>query len=155
MGTWRVALFSAFAVVVLFAGCGGGEDSSASGSISKEEFIAKADAVCAKTNKRMETELGKFLTSGEQITNLSKADNERFVTKVLIPNLEKEIDEIKALGVPTEDEERAKAMVAALEEGLETAEADPEALAASSSDIVYGIATRLAGEYGLKVCGSR
>ena len=46
-------------------------------------------------------------------------------------------------------------MVAALEEGLETAEADPEALAASSSDIVYGIATRLAGEYGLKVCSSR
>jgi hypothetical protein len=155
MGRGPLSLIAAFAVATLLLGCGGGDESSASGSISKEEFIAKADAVCAKTNKQMEAALGKFLTSGEQITNLSKADNERFVTKVLIPNLEKEIEEIKGLGVPAEDEERAKAMVAALEEGLETAEADPEALAASSSDIVYGIASRLAGEYGLKVCSSR
>lgn len=155
MGTLKAVLGWTLVAAVLLAGCGGSNTDSGRSSLSKEEFIAKADAVCAKTNKRMEAELGKFLTSGEQITNLSKADNERFVTKVLIPNLEKEIDELKALGVPTEDEERAKAMIAALEEGLETAEADPKALAASSSDIVYGIASRLAGEYGLKVCSSR
>jgi hypothetical protein len=142
-------------VAFIAAGCGGGDDSSSSGSISKEEFIAKADAICAKSNKRMEAQLSKSLTNGGQITKLTEADNEKFVTNVLIPNLSKEIDEIKALGVPGEDEERAKAMIAALEEGLETAEADPKTLAAGSSDIVFGIASRLAGEYGLKVCSTR
>ena len=151
-----LALLCGLLVVAFGAvGCGGSDDSSSAGSISKEEFIAKVDAVCTESNKRMETALGKFLKSGKQITELTEADNQKFVTQVLVPNLSKEIEEIKALGVPSEDEERAKAMVAALEEGLETAESDPQALAAGSSDIVYGIASRLAGEYGLKVCSTR
>jgi hypothetical protein len=142
-------------VAFIAAGCGGGDDASGASAISKEEFIAKADAVCANSNKRMEAALSKFLTSAKQITKPTQADNEKFVSKVLIPNLSKEIDEIKALGVPAEDEERVKAMISALEEGLETAEADPQSVAAGSSDIVYGIASRLAGEYGLKICSTR
>jgi hypothetical protein len=156
MGTGRGAFVAAAIVVVLvLVGCGGGDDSSASGSISKQEFIAKADAICTKSNKRMESQLGKFLVSGKQISKPTQADNEKFVATVLIPSLRKEIDEIKALGVPAEDEERVTAMIVALEEGLETAENDPRSVAAGSAEVIYGIPSRLAGEYGLKVCSTR
>ena len=159
MGRGPIALIAAVvAITMLVAGCGGGSDASSGGSISKEEFIAKADAICKKGNKRMEAELFKFLRksrSGGSLTKPSVEDNEKFIVTVLIPSLKQEISELKELGVPEGDEEKVDAMIAALEEGLETAEDDPETVAAGTADIVFGIASRLAGEYGIETCGSR
>jgi len=149
----------AMLAALLLAGCGGGDDSSgSSGSISKEEFIVKADAICKKSNKQMEAEIFKYLRKNRVKGSLRKPsveDNEKFIEAVLIPNLEREIKELKALGVPSGDEEKVGAMISALEEGLETATNEPETVAAGSSDIIFGIASRLAGEYGLETCGSR
>ncbi len=160
MGRGPIALIAAvIAAALLIAGCGGGGDeSSANVSISKEDFIAKADAICKQGNKQMERELFKFLResgTGGSLRKPSVEQNEKFIETVLIPNLQREIKEIKALGVPEGDEEKVEAMIAALEEGLETAEDETETVAAGTSDIVFGIASRLAGEYGLETCGSR
>jgi ABC-type phosphate/phosphonate transport system substrate-binding protein len=156
MGRGSLALVAAvLAAVLLAAGCGGDDSSSSSAPISKEEFITKADAVCQRGNKRMETALVGFLTKDKKIQKPNQADNEKFILTVLIPNLKREIKEIQALGVPDGDEEKVEAMIAALEEGLDTAEDNPEVVAAGTSDIVFGIASRLAGEYGLATCGSR
>ena len=159
MGRGPIALIAVvIAAAMLVAGCGGGGDSSGSGSISKEEFIAKADAICKKSNKQMEAEIFKYLRQNRVKGSLRKPsveDNEKFIEAVLIPNLEREIKELKALGVPSGDEEKVDAMISALEEGLETAKNEPETVAAGSSDIIFGIASRLAGEYGLETCGSR
>ena len=160
MGRGPIALIAAVvAAALLVGGCGGGgDDSSGSSSISKEEFITKADAICKESNKRMEKELFLFLRknrTGGSLRKPSVAENEKFIVSVLIPNLEREIKELKELGVPEGDEEKIDAMIAALEEGLETAEDDTKTVAAGTSDIVFGIASRLAGEYGLETCGSR
>jgi ABC-type phosphate/phosphonate transport system substrate-binding protein len=160
MGRGLIALIAAVvAAAMLVAGCGGSsDDSSAATSISKEEFIAKADAVCKKGNEALEKELFKFLRKNRKGGSLRKPSveqNEKFIETVLIPNLQKEIKELKALGVPEGDEEKVDAMIAALEEGLETAEDETETVAAGTADMVFGIASRLAGEYGLETCGSR
>jgi hypothetical protein len=159
MGRGPFALIAAVIVAALLvAGCGGSDDSSGGESISKEEFIAKADAICKEGNERMEKELFKFLRqnrTGGSLRKPSVEQNEKFIVAVLIPNLRREIDEIKALGVPDGDDERVDAIIAALEEGLETAEDNTATVAAGTSDIVFGIASRLAGEYGAEVCGSR
>lgn len=140
-------------VALLVAGCGGGDDSS-SESISKEEFIAKADAICKQGNERMEAGFTKLLKDVKNVTKLKKAEYEEIVDEVMVPSIEREIEELRALGVPAGDEERVEAMLTALEEGKETAERNPEAVNASS-DAVFGIAARIASEYGLEVCGSR
>ena len=140
-------------VVLLVAGCGGGDDSSGE-SISKEEFIAKADAICKQGNERMEAGFAKRLKGVKSLNKLKKGEYEQLISEVMVPSLEKEIEELRALGVPEGDEERVEAMLAALEEGQETAERNPAAVNASS-DAVFGIASRLASEYGLEVCGSR
>jgi len=160
MGRGPIALIAVVvAAAMLVAGCGGGDDSSdSSGSISKEEFIAKADAICKESSKRMEKELFLFLRknrTGGSLRKPSVAQNEKFIVTVLIPNLQQEIKELKALGVPEGDDEKVDAMIAALEEGLETAEDETATVAAGTSDMVFGIASRLAGEYGLETCGSR
>lgn len=159
MGRGPIALIAAvLAAAMLVAGCGGGDDSSSSGSISKEEFITKADAICKASSKRMEKELFLFLRENRPSGSLRKpsvAQNEKFIVTVLAPNLEREIKELKALGVPEGDEEKVNAMLSALEEGLETAENETATVAAGTSDMVFGIASRIAAEYGLEACGTR
>ncbi len=160
MGRGPIALIAAvIAAAIIGAGCGGGSDDSSSvSSISKKAFIVKADAICQKSSERMQAQLFKVLRKDKVNGKLKKpslADNEKFIVTVLVPSLKQEIGELKALGAPEGDEERVGEIVKALEEGLETAEADPEGVAAGSSDMVFGIPSRLAGEYGLEVCGSR
>ena len=85
---------------------------------------------------------------------MSEAEQIKIVTTAMVPNVSREVKELRALGIPEGDEEKVDAMIGALEEGIETAEQDPQAVT-KSSDVVFGISSRIAGEYGLKACGSR
>jgi hypothetical protein len=152
MGRGSLALIAALVVALLVASCGGGDSSDA--SISKEEFIAKADVICKQSNERMEAGFAKYLKGARSLTKPNAPEVEKLVGKVMVPNLKREIAKLRALGIPDGDEERVGAMLSALEEGEETAERNPKAVTASS-DAVFGIAARIAGEYGLEVCGSR
>jgi hypothetical protein len=147
-----------FAVVLVLAaaavGCGGGSDESSASSISKVAFIKKTDAVCTHGNSRMEVAFAHFLEANKNVKKPSDADYEALVGKVLVPNVKREIKEIRAFGAPSGDEDRVDAILEALEEGIEVAERDPKAVV-SSSEAVFGISSRLAKEYGLEVCGSR
>jgi len=155
MGTGRGAFIAmAMAIVLVVAGCGGGDSSTAAGSISKEEFIAKADAVCKKGTERMQAAIGRIIKNQPNIAKVSKGEQEKIVATVMVPSVSREAKELRALGVPDGDDEKVDAMITALEEGVETAERDPEAVT-KSSDAIFGIASRIAGEYGAVGCGSR
>jgi len=156
MGRGPTTLIVAVIAAALFAvGCGGSDDSdSSASSISKAEFIAKADAICKKGTERMQVAIAKVLKDQPNITKVSKDEQLAIVTKVMVPSVSREVKELRALGVPDGDDERVDAMITALEEGVETAERDPEVVT-KSSDAIFGIASRIGGEYGLTVCGSR
>ena len=156
MGTGRGAFIAAVAMVIalVVVGCGGGDDSSSGNSISKEEFIAKADAVCKKGTERMQAAIAGVLKNQPNITKVTKGEQEKIVATVMVPSVSREVKELRALGVPDGDDEKVDAMITALEEGVETAERDPAAVT-KSSDAIFGIASRIAGEYGAVGCGSR
>jgi len=154
MGTARGAVIASVAIVFAIAGCGSSDGSGSDNSISKEEFIAKADAICKQSNARLEAAFGKFLKENPNLKKTSDPRLQQLVGGAMVPSLKREIEELRALGIPAGDEEKVEAMISALEEGLETAERDPQAVT-NSSDAVFGIASRIGGEYGLKVCGSR
>jgi hypothetical protein len=148
MGTLAILLIGA-------AGCGGGGDSSTDpNAIPKAVFIKKTDAICTAGNKKMEVAFGHFLQENKNVKRPSEADYEALVGTVVVPNVKREIKEIRALGAPEGDEDRVDAILEALEEGVETAEDNPQA-AVSSSEAIFGISSRLGKEYGLEVCGSR
>jgi hypothetical protein len=156
MGTGRGALIATAMVIALaVAGCGGGSGSrSSSGSISKEEFVVKADAICKKGTERMQAAIFAALKHPRNLTKVSKAEQEKIVATAMVPSVSREVKELRALPIPEGDEEKVDAMITALEEGIETAERDPEAVT-KSSDAVFGISSRIAGEYGLEACGTR
>jgi hypothetical protein len=141
-------------VALAVAGCGGSGDESSSISISKAAFIKKTDAVCKRGNGRMEAAFGRFLIKNKNLRRPSKDEYEALVGKVLVPNIEREIKEIRAFPVPSGDEDRVDDFLEALEEGIEVAERNPKAVV-GSSEVIFGIPSRLAREYGLEVCGSR
>jgi len=160
MGRGVIAL-AAVVLAVAVAGCGGGGSSSSTistGTLSKEAFIKKADAICAKGSEELQKGFANYLRKNKKsiiaLRHPSKADYEGLIEGVLIPNLEKEIEEIRALGAPSGDEERIEGFLTALEEGIEVAEDNPDAVK-HSSEAIFGVGSRLAKEYGLEVCGSR
>ncbi len=161
MGRGVIAL-AAVAAALVVAGCGGsgsGSDSTVTtGSLSKEAFVEKADAICAKGNKRLQKGFANYLRKNKKsiiaLRHPSKEDYDGLIGGVLVPNLEWEIKEIRALGAPDGDEERIEEIVTAWEEGIQVAETDPKAVK-HSSEAIFGIGSRLAKEYGLEVCGSR
>lgn len=151
MGTRWIA--GVFLVALVLAGCGGDDDSNEA-SISKAQFIKKADQVCKEANKRMEAAFVAFLEGNRDITRPDGPAVEGLVGKILVPSIKREISELEALGTPDGDEDEIDEILTALEEGVETAEDNPKVVT-GSADTVFGIASRLAEEYGLKICGSR
>ena len=134
-------------IALAMAGCGGDESSDATtASITKAEFIARANVACARIRGQAQAELLDFMKS--RTAEPSTADlGRRFV----IAPKQREVEEFVALGMPSEDEEQVKAIVTAFETGISEAEAEPAQVAQNSTEAL-GEAEKLAAEYGLKGC---
>jgi hypothetical protein len=148
-----IALLAALtAISMIAAGCGG-SDSTDSSSITKAQFIKQADAICEKGTKENEAEFEEFaeeknLSEDEEPT---KAQQEEAISDIVAPGVQKQIEEIDALGAPEGDEKQVEAIVTSVEEGVEEIEADPSSLIKGENPLGKG--SKLAKEYGLKACG--
>ena len=139
------------------AGCGGDDETSGGGeTLTKQEWIAKADAICADAQERIQ----KLGDPGADLGKLAELTGD---AKEII---EDEVAAMRDLKPPTGDEQQIDAMLAQVEKGSEAFEALIEA--ASSGDIAKlqeitaegsdfskasAEADRLAKEYGLTKCG--
>lgn len=148
-----IGLIAAVLALGLITGGCGGDSSTA--SITKAVFIKKADAACEKGNRRLQADFATYLKSGKaaKASEPTEADYSELVATVVAPNLEQEIEEIRALGAPSGDEEQVEAILEAREESIEKAEANPE-LMSGNGDELFTKPRKLAREYGLKVCGA-
>ena len=151
-----IALLAIVAATGLVAaGCGGGSDTTSEGSatIGKAEFLAKGNAICAKGNK----EIGETFESFVKKHHLSEkeppnpAEMEE-VSEQVLPIIQKQLSEVRALGLPQGSEKEAEAVFAAVEEGLEEVEEDPSILAEEKGE-PFEKANRLSREIGLTKCG--
>jgi hypothetical protein len=139
------------AIAVIAAGCGSSSNDTTS-ALTKAEFISQGDAICEKGNKEIETGFEAFMKENGIKGEPSKAEGVELSETVLIPSVKNQSEELRALGAPSGEEGEISAMLDALDEAVEEAEEDPEALLASESD-PFGPANKMATEYGLKVCG--
>jgi hypothetical protein len=141
------------AIAMIVAGCGSSSDDSTS-SLTKAQFIVKADAICKKGNTEIESGFEDFAKEAgiKENKEPTPAQGVEVSETVLIPYIKEQSEELRDLEVPSGDEEEITAMLDALDEGVEEAEEDPEALFTSKSD-PFGPANKMAKEYGLKVCG--
>ncbi len=149
---------AAFAVVaaILASGCGGGGSDTIeiqTGSLSKAEFIEKADAVCTKGQERGGRELSSYMSKNHiTLTGpLPSAVAAGLFGSVIEPTYQQEITEISELGAPNKDAKKVAAMLGAIEAGLAKGQRDP-AGAISRNELVPA-AGELARAYGLTACG--
>ena len=145
------------ALATIVAGCGGGDDSETTETsetteaLTRVEFIKQADAICDEANEQSETEAEEFAEeNGFELEKASDEELEEAITEVLVPSLNQQAEDIEALGAPEGDEERVEEILTSLEGAASEIEDEPsrafegEPLEESS---------RLAEDYGFKVCG--
>jgi hypothetical protein len=148
---------------LIAAGCGDDDDDTTAATttsttttagatgepLSKDEFIAQADAACKAGDKKIDAAADEVFSNG----NPSQADQEAFVTDDVIPNIQEEVDGIAALTPPEGDEEEVAAIVDAAQSAIDEITADPSLLTEQGAGDPFTEANQLAKDYGLEVCG--
>lgn len=145
------------ALAMIVAACGGGSDSTeTASSISKAEFVKKGNAICAKGEKEVEDGVEKFAEKNNlsERNPASSKQVEELAEKILVPAVRKQLNELRALGIPSGDEEEVEAIFAAVEEALKETEEDPSVFGQEGGVGPFAKANKLSREYGLTVCGS-
>lgn len=150
-------LVGVLAIAALAAGCGSGDDSTDTEAvdvtITKDQLIAQGDKICEKGNQRLEDEADEYAKENDVDTsNPTEEQQEDVIVTVVGPALQSQADEIDALGAPEGEEDEVDAIVEALEAGAQELEDDPGSLLKSGAEPL-GEASKLASEFGFKVCG--
>jgi len=141
------AALAAIGTALVAAGCGGDDDETTTAAPSKQEFIKQADAICAKGDKQINQE-------GEQVFGKqrpSKQEIEQFGTDTVVPNVQGQIDGVRALTPPQGDEEEVSAFLDSAQEALDKVKQDPSVFAQREGN-PFAEAEKLAKEYGYEKC---
>ena len=156
----NLTLLAAGAVTVgLFAaGCGGGSDnststSSSTSSLTKTEWIAKADAICKQGNQEINAAAHQTFQKGQKP---NQAEQEKFATDSVVPSIQNQVDSIKALGAPAGQETQVNTILDSAQKSLDQAKSNPALLTdqGGKGQDPFAETNQLAKQYGLKVCGS-
>jgi hypothetical protein len=155
LNTRLIALLAALTTIALLvAGCGSSDDRTTdsagdAAAPTKAEFIKEANAICTSGNKEIENGFEEL--AEEEGFSEKKPPSEEFqeeaIETVVIPGVQSQLDEIRALGFPDDE---AEAIVDSAEEDLEEAEDDPKTLGETDA---FKETNKEARAYGLSVCG--
>jgi hypothetical protein len=147
------ALAALMAVAAFVAGCGGGDSDSTTATLTKAAFIKQGDAICAKATKESEAEAEEFADeNGFKLEKATEEQLEEAITDVLVPSLNKQAEELDALGAPAGDEEQVEEIVTSLEDAAGEVEDDPNSVLTGKA---LKKPSQLAKSYGFKVCGEK
>lgn len=142
-------------LALIAAGCGSSDDSTETVeetvTLTKAEFIKQGDQICKRAEDDSESEAEEF--AEENDFTLEKATEEQLeeaVAEVLVPALERQAEEIEALGAPEGDEEQVEEIIVALEDASAEVAADPRQAFEGEP---LKEASELAEDYGFEVCG--
>ena len=134
----------AMAALPPLTGCGS-EDSSEAVILPKDEYAKKADLICSEAGG----EQGKIAAA--YFKKHPNAEEIDLVEPAGIPPLEKEIEELRELGLPRGQEAETEAFIEELESALEDLKAEPKG-ALSEKDNPYEKANELGAKLELGDC---
>jgi hypothetical protein len=147
----------ALLAAAVFAGCGGGDDS---GELSKDEFIAQADQICADLNETAKADQEEFQALLDQGDLMAAADNFDQTAATSADALA----ELEALVPPAEDQATIDEWLEILNEQPRLTDEFSAALRAGDVDRIDAIGPEvqsldaesdaIADEYGMVDCGS-
>lgn len=125
------------------AACGSSDDDS----LSNEELITQADAICTDYNDQLVELLNETGLNDQS----SQAEVVDFASNEIVPLYEDQVEELRGLE-PNEDDAAAFTdIIDTLESEVQAVKDDPES--AVTNDDPFAGATAKANEFGLEVCG--
>lgn len=157
----RIALVGVGAVLFAagVAGCGGSDDDSGE-ALSKDDFIAQANEICAGVNEDLDSLESDFTEASDSGDSEAAADVLRDGTDILAAGVE----ELKGLTPPEEDQDTIDEWLALNDEQAEASDdlidavADEDNAKAEATgkelDDLAAEADPIADEYGFTECGS-
>jgi hypothetical protein len=134
-------LVCALTLGLVLAGCGGGDD-----NLTKAEFIKQADAICKQGNQRINAAAKDVFTTKQEP---SQAQLKQFATETLIPDVQGQVDEVRALNEPSDDEAQVNEFLDSAQSELDKGKKDPLYM---TTDKSFSKANQLGKQYGFKVC---
>ena len=152
MNTRRVLLLAAVGAA-LAAGCGEDDDDQA--GLSRADYIAKANASCAKHEKKAGAAFPRIIGSGTP----TAAEAQRFLSEAVVPALRDGAEERARIPAPEGDEERIRAINAAARkavanfEGIAADRSKSRALMLGKADDPATEVDTLNRRYGVDKCG--
>ncbi|HEV2975772.1 MAG TPA: hypothetical protein VGX69_12395 [Solirubrobacteraceae bacterium] len=142
-----VALAVTLALGLVVGGCGSSKSptsrSTTTAALSKPQFLAQGNAICAQGNQSLGA-ADKAL--GNQP---SKAQITRFVASTFAPDIQRQIDGLRALNAPSSDRAAVSNMLDTAQTDLDKIESDPALLASGAGFTEFA---HLAHPYGLTAC---
>jgi hypothetical protein len=141
-------------VALVAAGCGSSNnDNSTTTALTKAEFLKKGNAICKKGNQQINQVANQTFTKKKYPNGPPpKSVQTKFATDTVIPTVQSQIDQIKALGAPKGDEAQVTAIVTSAQGALDQAKKDPSVLL-SNGPGPFEQTNKLSKSYGLTVCG--
>ena len=161
-----VAVAAAATIAAMTASCGGGGGGGSGTALSKEDFIAQADAICTKHDDEFASEVEPTFPNVDPTSANTPDEALKEFEEPLNATQElrsRQVDELRTLRPPEEFQEQWDTVLSFLDASVEelgraadaVGEADREAMAAAFADGQEGSdeADRIARDYGFKVCG--
>jgi hypothetical protein len=154
----RSLLLAVVMAAILLIGCGDDSDSEGgetgdiaveTGSLTKAQFIERADAICKEEEEQREKLIGNFISSSTQGGNASTQAT-TLVNTVLAPGYQRTIERISTLGAPADDEDEVTAFLTAFQKSVEEGVNEP--LTFIRNPEPFPEAVRLSDKYGFEVC---
>jgi len=143
------ALIAAIALLAIAFGCGG--DDGGDETVSRAEYVQRANAICAKAEKQKNAAIeAEFARLGEEVQRLGQEAELQMVRTVALPPISRMVEQLAALPNPDADAAEAEAIVAAYEAAVE--EVADEPVSVLSDPTPFTPADGLAEDFGLEAC---
>jgi hypothetical protein len=130
-------------VALLAAGCGGGSEET----VTKSDFVRQGNAVCGKWQQARGNAFQEVNSKFKP--PITQAKREKAILYVLEPYGDA-IQGLQELDPPAGEEEKVEAMIKAMEEAFDQAQANPGSLISSTA--AFNKSNQLVEDYGLKEC---
>ena len=151
-----IALLAGFVLLLVGAGCGDGSSNDGitvqTGSLSKAEFIEKADAICKAGQAEFVANFTQFSKVHQAELN-DPAKKEKLLNEIveslIDPTIEEDIERISGLGAPNSYAPQVTKFLTALQARLDEAHEDPSGLVIQHA---WKKATDVAKAVGMKGC---
>jgi hypothetical protein len=143
---------------LIAAGCGGdddnGDDGNGGEALTKQEFIAQADQICVEGDREIDAQAEDFFSGGPN-EQPSPEEIEGFGADVVVPGIQEQIDGIRGLTPPEEDQEQVTEFLDTAQEALDRVEADPSLIGPRQEEAdPFAETTQLARDLGLQRCAA-